>query len=94
MRWSRSGRGIKVLPIEKIKCEVWLSKVWCAQEQKVQPRAQIIGIPLKKKKRNTVTVDKVNTVLLTKKSECENDDVMNSRCKDFSSAQSSVIKLL
>ena len=53
-----------------------LKHVWCAPRTKSSTRAQIIGIPLKKK-RNTVTVDKVNTVLLTKKSECENDDVMD-----------------
>lgn len=53
-----------------------LKQVWCAPRTKSSTRAQIIGIPLKKK-RKTVTVNKVNTVLLTKKSECENDDVMD-----------------
>lgn len=67
-----------MLPIEKIKCEVleFETRLVCSKNKKFNKGPNYRN-SIKKKKRNTVTVDKVNTVLLTKKSECENDDVMD-----------------
>ena len=62
-------RGIKVLPTEKIKCEVleFETGLVCSKEKKFNQGPNYRN-SIKKKKRNTVTVGKVNTVLLTKKS--------------------------
>ena len=66
-----------MLPVEKIKCEVldFETGLVCSKDKKFNQGPNHRNSILKK--RNTVTVDKVNTVLLRKKSECENDDVMD-----------------
>ena len=74
---NHGKRGIKVLPIEKIKCEVleFETGLVCSKDKKFNQGPNYRNSI--KKKRKTVTVNKVNTVLLTKKSECEIDDVMD-----------------
>ena len=67
-----------MLPVEKIKCEVldFETGLVCSKDKKFNQGPNHRN-SIKKKKRSTVTVDKANTVLLMKKSECENDDVMD-----------------